>query len=203
MTTPPRAALLPLLTAMAGLSLGIAGLWLGVTEGAIALWGFGVASLLQVPPALSLRGRIQDGLGNSGLERERRTLRTVGFLQRFLALGLAMAAISALLGERMPQGGLSALGVECLAVGCIGLIWYVKQGLKGIHPTLDLDAARTRSLLDLSVLLLLGTLLGRWFPWADAVFALALALRLFFEGRTLAKATTLPVACGGCGSGCG
>jgi hypothetical protein len=37
---------------------------------------------------------------------------------------------------------------------------------------------------------------------ADGITALALALRCFLEGRGLALATTVPVACGGCGSGC-
>ena len=82
-------------------------------------------------------------------------------------------------------------------------LWYAKQGLTGAHPTLDLDAARTRTLLELAALLLVGSLLGHWFPWADAITGLALALRLFMEGRMLAKGTTLQAACGGCGSGCG
>lgn len=106
-----RASRLSLLTVLLGLAMGAAALWLGLGEGAIALWGFGAACLLQIPSALSLRWRIREGLGNSGLERDRVTLRVVSHLLRLLALGLAMASGSALLGERGPQAGLTRLGL--------------------------------------------------------------------------------------------
>jgi hypothetical protein len=197
------ASRLALISALAGLSLGAACLWLGLADAAITLWGFGGACLLQVPPALSLRGRIRAGLGNEGLERERLTLRAVSHLQRFLALGMAMAAISALLGERSPQFSLISLGMALLAVVLLVALWIAKRGLSGLHPTLDLDAARTRAMLELATLSLAGSLLGRWFPWADAATGLGMALRLFWAGQTLARASTLQAAaCGGCGGGC-
>ncbi len=200
-----QTARLSLLTALLGLILGGAALWLGLMDGAIALWGFGAASLLQVPTALSLRRRIREGLGNSGLERDRLTLRVVSHLLRLLALGLAMASVSALLGDRGPQARLASLGLAVLAIGLEAALWLAKRGLAGIHPILDLDMARTRTMVELAALVLFGSLLGHWFPWADAGTGLLLALRLFLEGRTLAKGTTLQaVACGGCGScGCG
>jgi hypothetical protein len=198
-----QAARLSLLTTLLGLLLGGAALWLGLMDGVIALWGFGVASLLQVPTALSLRGRIREGLGNQGLERDRVTLKVVSHLLRYLALGVAIASVSALLGERAPQARLAHLGLAVLAVGFETSLWLAKRSLAGTHPALELDAIRTRTMLELAALLLVGGLLGRWFPWADAGTGLLIALRLFLEGRNLAKGTTLQVACGGCGSGCG
>ncbi len=199
-----RASRLSLLRALLGLVLGGATLWLGLTDGAIALWGFGVASLLQVPGALSLWARIRDGLGNSGLERERLTLKTVGLLLRFLALGMAMAAVSAFLGDRVPEVGPGTLALAGLAAGLQGALWLAKRGQAGIHPALDLGTARARTLVELAGLLLLGSLLDRWFPWADAGMALAMALRIYLEGRALGRASTLQAAaCGGCGCGCG
>ena len=199
-----RASGLVLLTAVTALILGGAALWLGVAEGVVALWGFGIACLLQVPPALSLRGRISGGLGNIGLERERVTLRVLSHLLRLLALGMALASIVVLMGDGLPQASPSTLGLATLAAGLLAALWLAKRGLTGIHSALDLDAARARTLLELAILLLAGSLLSRWFAWADAVTGLLLALRLFLEGRTLAKGSTLPVAaCGGCGSGCG
>ena len=198
-----RASRLALVSAWAGLALGGASLWQGIPEAAIALWGLGGAWVLQVPPALSLRSRVQTGLGNSGLERERLTLKTVSHLLRLLALGMAMASISALLGERSPQFSLVTLGLALLAPGLQAVLWRSKRGLAGIHPALALDAARTRTMLELAVLCLVGSLLGRWFPWGDAATGLAMALRVFFEGQTLAKASTLSAAaCGGCGGSC-
>jgi hypothetical protein len=82
-------------------------------------------------------------------------------------------------------------------------LWLAKRVIAEAHPSFGLDAARTRTLLELAVLLLLGSLLGRWFSWAPALAGFAMALRLFGEGQTLAKGTALPLACGGCGGGCG
>jgi hypothetical protein len=205
MTAPVSSApRLAVLTALSGLVLGGSALWLGVAEGATAFWGFGTACLLQVPPALSLRQRVLAGLGNNGLERERLTLRSVSFLLRLLGLGLAMAAISALLGGRAPQTGPLSLGMAILPVGCLALLWRSKRPLAGLHPALALDADRARTLAALAVLLLASSLLGRWFPWADASAGLVMAAGLFLEGRTMGKGTTLaPAACGGGCGGCG
>ncbi|MCE1204076.1 MAG: hypothetical protein LWW79_05660 [Holophagaceae bacterium] len=202
--TTSSAPRLVFLTALSCVFLGGGALWLGATEGAVTLWGFGAACLLQVPPALSLRQRILAGLGNSGLERERLTLRSVSFLLRLLALGMAMAAISALLGERAPRTSWVPLGLMVLAVGGLAFLWRSKLPTAGLHPALALDAKRTRTLFSLAVLLLVASLLGHWFPWADASAGLTMAAGLFLEGRTMGKGTTLaPAACGGGCGGCG
>ncbi len=187
----------------AALSMGGAALWFGVTAGSVACWGFGAACLLHVPPALSLLGRIQEGLGNRGLERDRLTLKGVSHLMGLLALGMALTTAAALMGERSPQASPPVQGLALLAPGLLAPIWYAKQRLTDLHPALGLDAARTRTLLELAVLLLAGVVLGHWFPWADAITGLAMALRLFFEGRSLARGTTLTATCSGCGTGCG
>jgi len=200
-----RASRLTLGAAGAGPFLGGAALWLGLAEDAIALWGFGAACLLLGLPSLGAWLRIREGFGNRGLERERLTLRTTSHLLRLLALGVALASVAALMGDRSPQAGFSTLAVAALAIVLLGPLWLAKRGLAGLHPSLELEAARTRTLLELAAMLLAGGLLGRWFPWADAATGLALALRLFLGGRTLAKVTTLQAAsCGSCGScGCG
>lgn len=193
---------LALLAAGSGLLLGGAALWLGVAEDAIALWGFGAACLSQVPQALNLRRRIQEGLGNRGLDRERSTLRIISHLLRLLALAMALAAAAALFGHRAPETSLSATAFALLAFSLQAALWRAKLGLAGKHTALALDATRARVPLELAALLLMGLLLGHWLPWADAATGLAIALRLFIEGRSLSKITTLQAACGGCGCGC-
>ena len=163
-SVPTRASTLALLTVPLCLLLGGAGLWLGITSSAVVWWGFGAACLLQIPMALSLRSRILDGLGNSGLERERLTLRAIGILLRLVALGLGLAAGSALLEGGSTQTRPSNLVGALLAVVLLAVHGYAKHGLKGLHPALDLDAERARTLLELAVLLLVGCLLWRWFP---------------------------------------
>lgn len=198
----PRAGNLALLMAGLGLIFGGAALWAGLGEGSIALWGFGGACLLQVAPALVLRWRIAQGLGNSGLDRERRALRISSFLQRFLALGLAMASVSALLGERVPQITPPAQGLALAAVLTFAPLWAAKRSLGSAHPAFQQEAGRALLLLELAALLLIASVLGRWFFWSDAAAGLAQALWLFIAGQTLAKATSLPAAPGGCGGSC-
>lgn len=198
----PRASWLALLTAVLGLLLGGAALWLGLEQGSAAQWGFGGACLLQVPPALSIWNRIREGLGNRGLEGERLTLRVVSHLMRLLAFGLALVSVAALLVDRSPQANPFQLGLALAALGGLAPLWYFKRGLTAVHPALGLDASRSRTLLELAVLLLVGSLLGRAYPWADATVGVIMALRLFLEGRTLGTATALPAVSGGCGGGC-
>ena len=199
-----RAARLALVSVLVGLVLGGAALWSGISKGVIGQWGIGTAFLLLVPTFLSVHARIREGLGNRGLERERLTLRVSSHLLRLLALGMAVASVLAFPGNSVAALSVeSSLGLPMVAIGCLAILWFAKRGLAEIHPTLGLDAARTRTLLELAILLFMGGLLGRWFLWADAITGLAMALRLFLEGQALAKGTTLPPACGGCGSGCG
>lgn len=194
-----------LLAAAAALLLGGPALWLGLDQGAIALWAFGAASLLLGLPSLVVGQRIREGFGNRGLERERLTLRTAGHLLRLLALGAVLAAAAALMGGRAPQPSPAGPGLAIPALLLLAPLWWVRRGLAGIHPSLGLEAARIRALLESAALLLVGSLLGHWFPWADAAAGCALALRLFIEGQALARGTALQAAsCGSCGScGCG
>lgn len=202
-TVPTRAAALARLTVGLAAALGGAACGLGWTEGPWAAWGFGAACLLQTPSALNVIWRLREGLGNQGLERERLIHRGLGIALRLLALGLALGAASDLVHETARRTTDLQLGLQAAAFPLAAALALAKRGLREVHPTLGLDGDRARVLAELAALFLAGGLLGRWFPWADAATALVLALRLFMEGQMLARGTTLPVACGGCGSGCG
>jgi hypothetical protein len=201
---PSRTSRLTLLSAVASLLLGLAAVGLGIQEDSVAAWGFGAACLLQVPPGLTVWHRVRQGLGNRGLERERVTLRVVSHVLGLLALGMSLAALSAWMGGRTPQSSPATLGLAFLALGSLMSLWLAKRGLADLHPALEQDATRGRVLVELASLLLLGALLGRSLPWADAVAGLGMALRIFLLSRALAKGTAVAAACGGCGScGCG
>lgn len=191
--------------AAAGLLLGAPALWLGLDQGTVALWAFGGAGLLLGLPSLVVGQRIREGFGNRGLERERLTLRAASHLLRLLALGAALTAAAAFMGGRAPQAGPAGLVLAALGLLVLAPLWWMKRGLAGIHPSLELEASRIRTLLELAALLLVGVLLGRGVPWADAAAGGLMALRLFLAGQVLAKGTALQAAsCGSCGScGCG
>lgn len=191
-------------TAAASLLLGAPALWIGLDQGAIALWTFGASGLLLGLPSLAVGQRVREGFGNRSLERERLTLRAASHFLRLLALGAVLTAAAALMGDRRPQAGSAPLILVGAALVVLAPLWWARRAQSGIHPSLASDASRTRALLELGGLLLAGVLLGHWVPWADAAAGLAMGLRLFIEGQALARGTTLTAAasCGGCGS-CG
>lgn len=200
---PAHAAPLTLLSALFALAIGSTALAFGFVVNSSALGGFGAACLLQVPLALSLAFRIRAGLGNRGLEREMRGFRIIGFALRLLALALAAVAGIALLGRHLPDAGQAVPAVAILALGLQAAALRTKAPLAEVHPSLALDAARARTQLELAGILLVGTVASQWFPPADAVAALALAARIYVEGRALGLLSAFKAACGGCGSGCG
>lgn len=206
MTRLPRTAnVLALLTAGASLALGGALLVQGVSSDEPMVWGLGLASLLQVAPSMAVGYRVQAGLGNRGLDAERRTLRVTSHLARLLALGLAIACILAWTAGDTPRPGAWDIALAGAALAAWLGLWLGKRRLGDLHPSLGQDAARARTLAGLAGGMLAAHLLGLAFPWAGPVAGLALAVGIFIEGRTLAKATTVSlVGCGGCGScGCG
>lgn len=203
---PPYASRLALLAAAAALVLGVCAVGLGIADEVPLAWGYGLACLLQVAPSLAVGYRIREGLGNRGLDGERRTLRLTSHLLRLLALGLLIASILAWSegqASRRPGALGLAFGGTALVVW-LGL-WMGKRGGRDQHPSLALDARRALTLAGLAGLLLVGGLLGLVFPWSSSAVGMAMAAWLFLEGRTLAKGTTVSlVGCGGCGScGCG
>lgn len=205
MDTPPLASPLALLAAGFGLVAGVAAITFGVQAEAPETWGLGVACLLQVPPSLHLWQRIREGFGNRGLDRERRILRATSHLLRLLALGLAIASVLAWTEGTSVRTSPMGFGLTAGATLGFLALWFTKRRLVGRHPSLDLDVARLRTMVELAVLALAGGLLGQVVPWAGAAAGLVLAVRLFVEGRVLARGTTVSlVGCGGCGScGCG
>lgn len=202
---PSSAHRLVLLTAGAGLVLGGLAVIQGVPSDMPLAWGFGFACLLQVAPSMVVAYRLREGLGNRGLDGERRTLRITSHLLRFLALGLAIACILAWTAGSAPRPGAGDFAVAGVGLGSWGGLWLGKRRFGTLHPSLSQDTARARTLAGFAGLLLVGGLLGLAFSWSGPAAGLVMAAWLFHEGRTLAKATTVSlVGCGGCGScGCG
>ena len=201
---PIPASPLALVAAGFGLVTGVAAIGLGIQGEAPVTWGLGTACLLQVTPSLGLWQRIREGLGNRGLDRERRILRITSHLLRLLALGLAIASVLAWTGGDSTRLGVADLGLAGGAAASFLPLWLAKRRMADLHPSLALDAGRILALAEVAALAFAGGLLGQAFSWGGSAAGLAMALRLFAEGRTLARGTTVSlVGCGGCGGGCG
>lgn len=195
---------LALASAGLGCALGLGALAWGVRADLPMAWGIGLACLLQVGPSLAVANRLREGLGNRGLDGERRTLRATAHLTRLLALVLAIAAVLAWNGG--PSAPVDPLALV-LAVGVLVAwagLWLAKRAWSQAHPSLLQDAGRTRTLVELAGLLVLGVSLGSVQAWVAHAVALGMALVLFRMGQAVARETRLSLsACGGCGGGCG
>lgn len=200
MSLPGRTLPLAWATALAALVLGLWAGAVGLAEGLVSLGALGAACLVGVPASLSLALRLREGLGNRGLDRDRRLLRTEAHLLRLLAVVTGVMAVA---GPRQTAPPAAALAAAAGPGAMLLALWLVRRGQAEAHPALALDLRRTRLPLELAALAGAGLLLGLRFPWADTAAGLALAVGMFMAGRHLGKATTLEAACGGCGGGCG
>jgi len=184
------------------LVLGLAGTGLGLRDGIVALWGFGVLCLLHLPMTLAAGRRLREGLGNRGLDRELRTLRLGSRLLRLLAVGMALAAGIDLVHFRGPESTAFHVSLAAIALSTLASLAWNKRGWVDHHPTLAQDARQTRHLMGLAGLLVVGSVAGAWLPWLGSAAALALALWTFGAAQGLAKSLAVPArGCGGCSCG--
>lgn len=189
----------PLGLALASALLGIGAMILAFQYALLALGGWGALALLQAPLALGVHRRVRAGLGNRGLDSERRSLRGVGRLLLPLSLAFLGVGVAALAGRWSPEAVVWAWVIPGAALaGSLGYLAFLAG--KGGHPTLLQHRGRIRSAGAAAGIALVGVLAEPRWPGADAVALLALALLAFGEGRRLRALVAVKAACGGCGS---
>ena len=206
-----RALLLAAFTVAWNVAEGVVSIGFGVADEAVALLGFGLDSWVEVGSAVVVLWRLrgEGGLGPTlSRDREKRAALVIGGL--LLALGVAAGAGGAL---QLATGGhpdTSMPGVIIAALSLSFMVWLWRTKLALARAldsrTLELDAACSRSCVQLSGVLLAGSLLyvvapGLW--WADAVAAIALAGLIGREGLEGVRAARRPDFQGGCCGGCG
>jgi divalent metal cation (Fe/Co/Zn/Cd) transporter len=193
---------------------GLVSLGFGIAGESVALLGFGADSWIEFGSATvvlwRLRGEAGAGTRLAGTRlagtREKKATLIIGSLLTGLGISVIVGATLRLLQGAVPDTTLPGIAIGAVSLSFMGFLWRAK--LRVAHAldsrTLLLDAACSRSCLQLSAILFLGSLLFMIFPelwWADASAAILLALLITREGVEGIRAARRPDFAGGCPCG--
>jgi divalent metal cation (Fe/Co/Zn/Cd) transporter len=205
-----RALLLAMLTIAWNVVEGVFAMGFGFAEESLALFGFGVDSFVEVGAAVMVLWRLrgESGLGTAlARDREKTATMVIGGLLLALGVGVAVGSVIELATGGHPDSTVPGVIVSGLSIALMLFLWRAKRSvaLALDSRTLLADAACSRSCLQLSVILLAGSLLYAVFPalwWADSAAAIALAVLIGREGWESIQAARKPDFTGGCCGGC-
>lgn len=185
---------------------GLVSMGFGAAEESIALFGFGADSFIEVGSALLVLWRLGEssGCATTRLKRERKATLGIGVLFILLALGTAFASTLQLASHRHPETTLPGAIISSASLVFMFWLWRAKRRAAIIldSRTLEGDAACSLACIQLSVVLLGGSLVFLGFPalwWVDGAAALILAFFIAREGLAMVRAARNPDFSGGCG----
>ncbi len=201
-----RAWALAWFTVVYNLAEGAVSIAFGLSEGSVALWGFGADSLIEVASALAVMARLRHGFKAPATEAERRAVLAIGWLFVALALVIGLGAALQLAAGRHPPTTLPGLVISSLSLAFMLFLWRAKLRVAMALDSAALrsDAACSRACIQLSAVLFAGSLAFALSPrlwWVDGAAALLLGLLILKEGIEGLRATASPGFDGGCGCG--
>lgn len=201
-----RVILLSWFTIAYNLLEGLVSVWFGLSDGSMALAGFGADSFIEVFSAMLVLWRFRSEAAGAcvPVERERRATLGIGALFVALAAATAAGALLQLRDGGHPRTTAPGLVISCLSLGFMFFLWRAKARLavELDSATVLKDAACSLACIKLSSVLLLGSLLFLASPalwWTDAAAAMSLSLLIGFEGVETIRAARRPDFAGGCG----
>lgn len=202
-----HARALALVTVAYNLVEGLVAMGFGLSDDALALFGFGADSFIEVGSALLVLWRLQgdeDGCAATRLRKERRTAMGIAVLFLLLASGTALGALLQLTARRHPDTTWPGLVVSALSLAFMIWLWRAKLRAASAldSRTLQGDAACSRICIQLSLVLFAGSLLFLLHPalwWADGAAALVLSGFIGREGLQGLRAAMQKDFSGGCG----
>ena len=180
---------------------GVLAIGFGVADESVALLGFGLDSWVEVGAASMVLWRLQ---GGDDRKRQKRATAVIGVLLLVLAVTTVAASVLTLVSGGRPETTLTGAVIAGLSLSFMFALWRAKARLAEAldDTTLRADAACSRGCLELSAVLLAGSLLFVLVPslwWADAVAALGLAALIGREGVGALAASRRPEPTSGCG----
>lgn len=185
---------------------GLVSMGFGLADDSVALFGFGADSFIEVASALLVLWRLRhlDRLAATDLERERKATIGIGILFLLLATGTVFASLMQLLSRRHPETTVPGVAISLASLAFMFWLWKAKlRAAKALDSrALAGDAACSLACIQLSLMLLVGSLvfmLAPWLWWADALAALALSVFIAREGVSSIRAALKPDFGGGCG----
>lgn len=201
-----RAAwLLSLFTIIYNIVEGVVSIWFGYDDETLALFGFGVDSIIEVISAIGVAHMVVR-LRRHGSERrdafERTSLRVTGVSFYALTGTLVATSVLSIATGHRPETTLSGLVVSLIS---IAFMWALIRGKVRIGTALTsapiiADANCSKVCLRMSVVLLASSALYAAFaiPLVDALGALGLAWYAFHEGRVCFDKARGLECCDGC-----
>lgn len=181
-----------------GVSIGF-----GVDEGSVALWGFGLDSLVEVGSAALVLWRLRDTCGHAS-PRERTATLAIGALFLVLAASVVAGSGLQLWRHEHPHTTLPGVVISTASLSFMVYLWRAKLRTARVldSATLRADAACSLACIQLSAVLLAGSLAFALAPelwWADAAAGFGLAVLIAREGLGMIQAARKPDFQGGCG----
>ena len=199
------ASLLALVTIFYNIAEGVVSVWLGLSDGAFSLFGFGLDSFVEVVSGVGVwhmirRKRLSEASEHDAFERT--ALRITGGAFYALAAGLAVTAAVNLYQGRRPETTLWGIVIGAVSIASMWILirYKVKAGRALNSDAILADAACTRTCLRLSFVLLAASigyeLTG--IGYMDSAGTLGIAWLSLGEGReAFGKARGLSCSCGG------
>lgn len=188
---------------------GLVSIGFGISEGSIALAGFGVDSWIEVASAILVlwRFRAESQLHTPlSLQRERKATFGIALLFIMLALLTAGAGIIQIASGEHPETTLPGIIISTLSLSFMFFLWRAKVGVATALNSLTVmkDASCSLACIHLSIVLFVGSLIFYFFPdlwWVDAAAAIILSVFIGREGWETLEAARNPDFSGGCGCG--
>ncbi len=185
-----KAILLAWITIIYNIVEGSASLFWGISEGSIALAGFGADSIIEVTSSSLVLWRFEEeAINNKHLNLKRERQATYGIAILFILLSFIMFITSAyqLIQQNHPQSTIPGLIISFISLFTMFFLLYEKKevGLKLKSSTVIKDASCTFACIKLSVVLFIGSLLFWVHPslwWVDGIASIFLAYLIYKEG---------------------
>lgn len=190
-------------TILYNLAEGLISVHFGVQDDALALFGFGIDSFIEVLSGVGILVMVQRIQRNSGEGRsrfEQAALRVTGTAFWLLAVGLAFSAATHLLRGHKPETTLPGLIISVLSVVIMLALVAAKRrtGRALCSAPILADANCTLVCIYMSLVLLVSSLLYQLtgFGFSDSLGAVGLVYFSLREGQeSFAKARGLACAC--------
>lgn len=174
---------------------GIVSAYFGISEGTLALLGFGVDSYVEVISGLGIAHMVfrmrklsVHAIKTPQTDRfERRALKITGTAFYLLTAGLVMGAGWNIYQGHTPQSTVSGIVIATLSILTMYFLYFYKKkaGQALDSAPIISDANCTLTCFYLSFILLASSLLYEWLqiPYIDAAGSLGIAIFAFREGR--------------------
>jgi divalent metal cation (Fe/Co/Zn/Cd) transporter len=181
---------LALITVFYNLFEGLISVYLGVEDGSLTLFGFGIDSFVEVISGIGiwhLVVRSKKSISEARNSFEKTALRITGYSFYALVIGLLVTIAYNTLTRRYPESTFWGVVISCISIVTmvILLTLKLKVGRKLNSNAIIADAMCTKTCIYLSVILLLASALYQFFNigYIDSLGSLGIAYYSYKEGK--------------------